>query len=204
MGGTGWTTTGWLDFDDVERWAAEVRVGDAVDARQRERWLRRQAEEEAAFADLLLSLAERDVAVVTTTTGGRHYVGRVAAVGADFAALATGGTRVVVVSLAAFAAVQVADAAEVRRRVDHRRMGPAAEDRLRGGAQPLGVTMADVIGHAVERRPRVQIFAEAARIGGELRAVGADVITVHSDGQPPGLAYVRLASVSELSFLDSG
>ncbi|MGI9023711.1 MAG: hypothetical protein ACR2HV_10890, partial [Acidimicrobiales bacterium] len=66
------------------------------------------------------------------------------------------------------------------------------------------VTMADVIGHAVESRPRVQVFATSAGLSGELVALGTDVLTVQTDGNPPGLTYVRLASVSELSFLDSG
>jgi len=193
----------WLDFDDVERWAAEARVRDAVDARQRERWLRRQAEDEADFASLLLDLAERRVAVIATTTGGRHHVGRIEAVGADFVAVVAGG-RLTLVSLAAVAAVRVADAVEGRRHRDHRRSEPAADARPESGARAIGVVMSDVIGHAVERRPRVQVFAGAAQLGGELRAVGVDVVTLDTDGDPPGLLYVRLASVSEFSFLDSG
>jgi len=194
----------WLDFDDVERWAAEARAGDAVDARLRERWLRRQAEDEAAFASLLLGLAERRVAVIVTTTGGRHHVGRIEAVGADFAAVGAAVGRLTMVSMAAVAAVRVADAAEGRRHRDHRRSEPAADTRLDDGVRTIDVIMSDVIGHAVERRPRVQVFADAARLGGELRAVGADVVTLYTDGDPPGLLYVRLASVSEFSFLDSG
>jgi len=196
--------TGWLDFDDIEGWAAEARVRDAVDSRQRERWLRQQAQDTAAFASLLLGLAEQGVAVLATTVGGRHYVGRVEAVGVDFAALATTGARTTLLPLEALAAVKVANAAERDRREDHRRPGPPADTRPDGGAMTVGVTLADVIGHAVGRRPRVQVFAGAAQLGGELRALGADVITLHTDGDPPGLAYVRLASVSEFSFLDSG
>ncbi len=204
MGGMGGDIGSWLDFDDIERWAAEARARDAVDARQRERWLRRQAEDEAAFASLLLGLAERRVAAIVTTTGGRHHVGRIEAVGADFAALGAAGGRITMVSLAAVAAVRVADAAEARRHRDHRRSEPAADARPDHGERTIGVVMSDVIGHAVERRPRVQVFAGGAQLGGELRAVGADVVTLHTDGDPPGLLYVRLASVSEFSFLDSG
>jgi len=197
--------TGWLDFDEVERWAAEVRVRDAVDARQRERWLTQQAQDEAAFASLLLGLAERSVVVIATTTGAHHHIGRVQAIGTDFAALATTGARTTLLSLSAIAAVRVASSAERRGRDDHRRLGPAGDARPHGDSVTMvGVTMADVIGHAVERRPRVQLFAAAAQLGGELRAVGTDVVTLRADGDPPGLAYVRLASVSELSFLDSG
>jgi len=207
MSGTG-QAAGWLDFDDIERWVAEVRARDAVDARQRERWLRRQAEDEAAFAGLLLGLAERRAAVVVTTVGGRHHVGRVEAVGADFAALSTGGARITLVSLAAVAAVKVAKATGPRQG-DSFGAGVAADARSPGGPPATGVTvpgvtMADVIGHAVERRPRVRVYAGAAQAGGDLRSLGADVVTLQIDGNPPSLAYLRLASVSELSFLDSG
>ena len=66
----------WAELADVERWAAEVRARDAADARVRERWLRRSAEEEAELAGVLLDLAERGVtAVVTTSSGRRHPAG---------------------------------------------------------------------------------------------------------------------------------
>ncbi len=200
---------GWLDFDDVERWAAEARARDAADARLRERWLRRQAEEEAVFAGLLVDLAERGTGVVVTTVGGRHHVGRVDAVGADFVALGTTGGRTTLVALTALAAVRVAG----RRRAQVVGHDEGHDDGRSPSSPVVGadrdprratVTMADVIAHGVDRRPRVQVFSASACLGGELRAVGSDVVTVHTDGDPPGLAYVRLASVSELSFLDSG
>lgn len=188
---------GWLDFDGVERWVAEAQVRDAVDARQRERWLRRQAEDEAAFAGLLLDLAERRVAVVATTTGGRRHIGRVEAVGADFAAMTGPGGQITLLALAAVATVGRARAGDPR--------PPESIGRRSPDTPPtVMVTMADVIGHAVERRPRVRLFAGVTGAVGELRAVGADVVTLYTDSDPAGLAYVRLASVSELSFLDSG
>ncbi len=201
MGGGG---TGWLDLDDVERWAAEARARDAVDARQRERWLRQQTQDAAAFTGLLLSLAERGVTVIATTTGGRHHVGPIGAVGVDFVALGPAGGRTTLLSLEGVAAARPAKAAKSDRREAHRRSPTPGEARPDDAVRAMGVTMADVIGHAVEQRPRVQVFAHAAQLGGELRALGADVLTLHTDGDPPGLAYVRLASVSEFSFLDSG
>ncbi|MFN2607015.1 MAG: hypothetical protein ABR511_03830 [Acidimicrobiales bacterium] len=190
---------GWDDFEDVERWAAGARAQDAAEGRLRERWLRRQAEEEAAFAGVLVDLAERAAPVVLATTGGRHLVGPVLAVGADFAALRTAGGRTTMVALGAVASVQAARGAAVRD------PGRAAADSRHGGpAARRTATVADVLAHAVERRPRVQLRAGAALVVGELRAVGADVVTVHTDGDPPGVAYARLASVSEISLLDSG
>jgi hypothetical protein len=183
-------------FEEIERWAAEARARDAVDARVRERWLRRQAEEEATFAELLLDLAEREVPVLVTTTANRRYVGPVEAVGADFVALRAAGGRTAIVALASVAAVTTA--------------GPAG-----GRAQPLGVRedrgrravtvgMGEVLAHAVADHPRVQVHAGDLGVVGELWSVGADVISVHTEGSPPATAYLRLPSVSDVSFLDSG
>lgn len=184
----------WAALADVERWAAEARAQDAIDARVRERWLRHQAQEEAAFGGLLHDLAEREVVVVVTTTGGRHHTGRVAAVGSDFAAVRTAGDRTTLVALDALAAVRVAST------------GPAPSPHAASerSSRSLSVTMADVIAHAVARRPRVQVHAGAASVTGELASVGADVVTVSTDGDRPRPAYVRLPSISEISLLDSG
>ena len=183
-------------FEEIERWAAEARARDAVDARVRERWLRRQAEEEATFGGLLVDLAERKVTVVVTTTGGRRHVGPVEAVGADFVAVWASGGRRTIVALAYVAAVAVAAGGEGRER--------AAGDGGVRSSRSVTVTVADVLAHAVERRPRVQVVAGGAGLVGELRSVGTDVVTVHTDGDPPALAYLSLPSLSEVSFLDSG
>jgi hypothetical protein len=194
MADEGGADTAWSALADLERWAAEARARDAVDARVRERWLRRQAEEEAAFAGLLLDLAERGVTAVLTTTGGRRHLGRIEAVGADFAALRTGADRTTLVALDAMAAVRVGAPKGPA-------LGAAADTRP---GRTVAVTMADVLAHAVARRPRVHLHAGLSALAGELRSVGADVATVLCDGDPSGLAYVSLRSVSEISLLDSG
>jgi hypothetical protein len=195
----------WAELADVERWAAEVRARDAADARVRERWLRRSAEEEAEFAGLLLDLAERGVTAVVTTSSGRRHPGRVAAVGADFVAVRTDGSRTTLVALNAVASVRVNG------------LGPATGSRgerpgARPGPQPLqpgegrsvAVSMADVLAHAAGRRPRVHVHCDAATVAGDLQSVGTDVVTLRTDGDPSAVAYVSLASVSEISLLDSG
>lgn len=198
----GGSTGGSWDFDDVELWAAEARARDAVDARVRERWLRRQAEDEATFAGVLLDVAERGAAVVVVTTGGHRLVGHVEVVGTDFAAVRTAGARTTLVTLTAVAAVRLSRGGPGGR--GGNRLAPAADARLEGRARAVIVTVADVLAHAVAQRPRVQVQAGSGLVVGELRAVGTDVVSVHTDGDPPGLAYVRLASVSEISLLDSG
>ena len=183
-------------FEDVERWAAHARALDAVDARVRERWLRRQDEEGATFAAVLLAMAERGEAVVVTTTTAERHVGPVEAVGADFVALRTSGGRTTVVALESVAAVH--GAAGDRKGL---RPGPAAGD---GGARAVTVTLAEVLAHAVGHRPRVRLRSGGAVVVGELRSVGTDVVTVVADGDAGAVVYLKLPSVSEASFLDSG
>jgi hypothetical protein len=183
-------------FEEIERWAAEARARDAVDARVRERWLRRQAEEEATFAELLLDLAEREVAVVVTTTANRRYMGPVEAVGADFVALRTTGGRTAVLALGAVAAVGTAGPAGGR--------AGALGGREDHGRRAVTVALGDVLAHAVADHPRVQVHAGDLGVVGELWSVGADMISVHTARSPPATAYLRLPSVSDVSFLDSG
>jgi hypothetical protein len=184
----------WAELTDVERWAAEARARDAADARVRERWLRQSAEEDADLAGVLLDLAERAATAVVTTSSGRRHPGRVAAVGADFMAVRTDADRTTLVALAAIASVLVSGPG--------RATGSRGEERTEG--RSVAVTMADVLAHAVDRRPRVHVHCDAATVAGELRSVGTDVVTLRTDGDPSGLAYVSLASVSEISLLDSG
>ncbi len=179
-------------LDDLERWAAGARAQEAAEARIRERWLRQAAEEEASFAGLLLDLAEDGRPVSVTTTSGRRQQGPIAAVGADFVAVGGPDGRLVLVATAAVAEVRPAASA-------HRHL-PAATS----GRHPLGVTLAEVLAQAVATRPRVAMVAGGVTVVGHLRAVGVDVLTVRTDGEPPGTSYVTLASVSEVSLFDSG
>ena len=140
----------WAALAGVERWAAEIRARDAADARVRERWLRRSAEEEAELSGILLDLAERSVAAVVTTTSGRRHPGRVAAVGADFVALRTDDDRVTLVTFGAVASVRSTGSV------------PATGNRAEG--RSVAVKVVDVLAHAVDRRPRVQVHCDAATV----------------------------------------
>ncbi len=183
-------------LDDLERWAAGARAQEAAEARVRERWLRQAAEEEASFAGLLVDLAEDGRPVSITTVTGRRHRGPIAAVGADFVAVAGPENRLVLVHLAAVA--------EVRPGTGTRRPQAAAGADRGRGANAEGVTLAEVLAQAVATRPRVAVVLGTVTVVGELRAVGTDVLTVRTDGEPPGLSYVTLASVSEVSLFDSG
>jgi hypothetical protein len=197
-------------LDDLERWAAGARAQDAAEARIRERWLRQAAEEEASFAGLLVDLAENGQPVSVTTISGRRHHGPIVAVGTDFVAIGGPDGRLTLVRTSVVAEVRPAAG---------RRGPPAASDRDgtgrgeagsdgTGGPPPdedLGVTLAEVLAQAVANRPRVGLMLGEVTVVGELRAVGADVLTVRrTDGDPAGTSYVTLASVSEVSLFDSG
>ena len=66
------------------------------------------------------------------------------------------------------------------------------------------MTLIEVLAQAVATRPRVAVVLGDVTVVGELRAVGTDVLTVRTDGEPGGMSYVTLASVSEVSLFDSG
>lgn len=176
---------------DLERWAAESRAREAADERVRARWARRAAEEGATFAGVLLDLAEAGLPATLTTTGGHRHGGRLTAVGADFVAMRTGTGLVVLLALAAVAEVVTTGA-----------RGPVSgEDR----PQPLEVSLADVLAQLAAARPRTSLRAGEAVVSGDLVAVGSDVVTVSVGGSHPArLAYVRLASVSEVTVFEAG
>jgi hypothetical protein len=190
------------DLDDLERWAADARAREAAEARVRERWLRTQAEESSRMGLVLAGLAERRADVVVTTRAGRAVTGRLTAVGRDFLAIDPPGRRMTLVALHAVAWLREAPG-------DRRRASPAVgpdEDLDAPDDEGLdpAASLAGVLAQAVGNRPRIAVQAEGASVSGELRTVGVDVLVIEIAGEPPALAYVRLRSVYEISFLDSG
>jgi hypothetical protein len=191
---------------DLGQWAADSRAAEAAGARSRERWLRRQAAEEATASGIALDLAERQAAVVLRTTSGRAHQGRLAAVARDFWLLvprasassceSTGVTGVTLVATEAIASLrtQPADGAE------------SLPEASGARGVPLAVSMAEVLTDLASDGPRVRIvvLGESEAIVGQLRSVGADVATIRMAGVPPTTVYVRLGSVTELSVLGSG
>jgi len=183
---------------DLDEWAAAARAGHAAEARRDERSLLHQAAEDASFDAVLLDLVEhRTIVVVTTADGGRHR-GRLVGLGADFVSI-TSGRRTVFVSLSDVAAVAPSGESTFHR--------PAASPaRSARSAADRHLCLADVLTWAVEREARVQITLRPGmiRLAGELTSMGADVATMRTGAEPLGYTYVRLASVSEISLLDSG
>lgn len=176
---------------DLARWTGDSRSDEAARSRTQERWLRQQAVEDARFAGLLLDLSERGVVVALGTTAGSVLRGRIAAVAADFVLIAhSDGGQVCLVALGCLATV---------RPEPGRHQSEATADR----AAPLTATLADVLAGMAADRPRVRIVgvAAAGAVTGELRAVGADVMTLRLDGRPPPTVYLAVDAVSHLTVL---
>ena len=182
---------------DLERWAAAARAREAADARVRERWLRAQAAEGASMAGVLLDLAERRETVVVATIAGRRHRGLVTGVGEDFVAIESPSGTITLVALSGLGDVRVVG----------RSVGSGSRVAANTGDRPgrgsLGARLADVLAQAAGGRPRVLVQTGAASVGGDLRGVGLDVLTVQTDGDA-GPVYVSLPSLSEISFLASG
>ena len=168
----------------LERWAADARVDEAARVRSRERWLRRQAEEESTVAGVLADLMEAGRPVALHTRSGRRHHGVVRALGADFVALATGrGT--VLVALAAVASLR----------------GQPGERSVLGDREvAAGLHLADVAaGLAAERAPVLVVTADGEAVAGVLASVGRDVALLRGTGDPPATCYVPLAAVCEVA-----
>lgn len=174
---------------DLHELVDETRAAAAVRERGRGRWLRTQAAESARLTAVLLDAAERADTLTVRTAAGRRHVGRVLAVGRDFCGIATGGGEVYV----ALRAVTVI-------RPDPSMTATEPGDD-RGG--PLDLTLAELLAQEAPERPEVVLTCagDPEPVTGVLRSVGVDVATV--DGRP-GLVYVALTSLVEVSFLASG
>jgi hypothetical protein len=182
-------------LSDLDRWAADSRATDAARARSRQRWLRRQATELGTLSGVALDLAERRERVILTTTSGNAHRGRILALARDVWVLRsdTSGTTFV-----------AADAiASLRAQPGSDKPTPEAQ-----GDRPvsLAASMAEMLTDLAADQPRVRVVVtgEHEAIAGQLRSVGADVMTLRVGGEPPTTVYVRLGSVSELSVLGSG
>jgi hypothetical protein len=182
---------------EFARWTADERAGEAARSRTRERWLRQQAVEAARLAGVALDLAERRAAVIVRTSAGRTHRGRLAAVGSDFWMLATDAGHPCLISVAAVGSLRVAAGAG----------RPSWDPDLVGDRDDVvDMTMGDALAIVAADRPRVAlgVRGDAEVLTGELRAVGIDVLTLRSAGQPPSTAYVPLSSVTECSIFASG
>lgn len=182
--------------EDLLRWAAAARADDAGRSRAKGRWLRRQAQEEATFAGLLVDLAERRAAVVVRTVAGRMHRGQVAAVGADFALLRSIQDRPILLPLVAVSTVRPAGVGDDGRNGGD---GPASGRRR----TTVDLLLAEALEALAGDRCRIAVAAAGDRdvIGGELEAIGDDVLTIRLDGAGRKRTFISLAAVTEVAIV---
>jgi len=189
-----------LNLGDLsaDRLSAELGqvVGDAIAAaaaleRSQTRVLRQVAEEEATFAGVALDLAESGTPVIVRTSAGRPHRGRIVAVGRDFLVIRDAEQAPVFVVITAITALRPQPGAPV---VDASGSRPA----------PLDVGLASVLSGLAPERPRVQVMCagDPEPLAGTLRAAGADVATIHLDGDGRLRAHVRIPNLAEIVLFD--
>ncbi len=175
------------ELGDIDAWAAQQRADDAIGARARAGWLRRQAEEEATWLGTLTDLMGRGE-VSLTTLGGRTWRGVLAHVGSSYCALEMSHQRLLV-RAEAIAAVHAA----------------FAEHPPTGDEAPVPNELAHVLAAELLREPVVTVWFAAAGepIRGQLVAVSDEVVTLRRV-QGAATVVARLQSISEVLLATSG
>ncbi len=160
------------------------RTGERTAARSRERALRRAAEEGATLAGLLVDLVERGSSVVMHTVTGRRHSGTLVALGTDYCVVHTASGADPHLRLDALASVRPGR--------DQRHAPPAGDRR-----PVLDRLLVEVLGRLVDERPRLVLVSRGgAQVAGELRSVGADVVTLALDAGRD-LCFVATATITE-------
>lgn len=163
----------------------EGRVEDHSATRSRERSLHRAAAEGATLAGLLVDLAERGAAVVVHTAAGRRHNGVLGVVAGDYCLMRCDRGPDLHVRLDAITTVRPHQGAHHDVPAGDR--APAADQLL-----------VEVLGRLVDERPRVVLVTRGGeQIAGELRSVGADVVTLALDGGHNQLCFVSVAAITE-------
>lgn len=167
-------------MDELLRLLDEARADERADARGRERVLRQAAGESATLLGTLLDLAEAGTPVTIRTTDGRSQHGAIRLVGADFLAL-DGDVWIATVAVASV------------------RPGPGGHHPPAGGdrSPATDLRLVEALARLAPERPRLALVVEGGDIvAGELRSVGADVVTLRLDGEPRGATcYVAGSSL---------
>jgi hypothetical protein len=167
----------------LHAWIAEGQVDEAARARARQRWLERQAAEEATLAGVLVDLAERGRPVLVTTRGGHRLSGPVRAVGADFGVVRE---------------TRLGDVVFPIDRIGSIRAAPG--DGLPAGTTPVtfGLTFGAGVTELAADRPHVVVSAAGETHRGTLASAGADVITVLLDAARRETVHVATSAIDHL------
>ncbi|WP_208029153.1 hypothetical protein [Rhabdothermincola sediminis] len=176
--------------DPFDRWLAEVSADRVIGERARTGWLARQAAEDATWRGALADLAERGRPVLVELRSGRRHRGTVAVIGHDFLVLRPADGSDVLVALDAIAVLWPSPGD-----------GPVTGDREPPSLTTIGEALAGLAAGGQE----VAVWTAGASVAvvGEIAAVGRDLVTLAVAGER-GWAYLALASVAEVSLVDSG
>jgi hypothetical protein len=176
----------------LHRLVADTAADAAARERAHERVLRETAELEATFVGVLVDLAEQGRSVVVRNAAGRIHRGHLIGVGTGAVALRDEGRPPVLIAMAAVTSVR-----------PHVEAGSRPRDVAGGRPAPLDVSIVRLLGALAEERPRVQVSCAGEEpLAGELRSVGADLLTVRLDGDRRLLAHVPVAAVADVVLLD--
>ncbi len=174
-----------VDLDrDLGELVDEDRRARAVEGR-RHADLRRAVERDSAtLAGLLRDLAEHGLAVVLEHEGGR-LAGRVVAIGPDCVVLDHRGAE-------GRSVVRTSDLLTVTTEP-----GASAPDVRSHRDLPSDLHLREVLAAASEERlpVRLHLRGRTEALGGRLRAVGEDVVTIAAEGTPAGRTFVPLERV---------
>ncbi len=170
----------------LARWVAEGSADQAARSRARQRWLERQAEEEATLIGSIIDLAERGRAVTVTTTAGSRHTGAVVAVGSDFAIVREPRLGDIVIRHDAIALLR-----------------PSPGDNIPTGDRPLDINLAlaDALVELSAERPRVLIATGGEELTGELRSAGYNVMTLQLHNSRRDTIHVAIDVIDHLVIL---
>ena len=170
----------------LSRWVAEGSADQAARSRARQRWLERQAQEEATLIGSIIDLAERGQAITITTTAGGRHTGAVVAVGSDFAIIHESRFGDIVIRHDAIAFVR-----------------PFPGDNTPTGDRPLDINLAlaDALVELSAERPRVQIATGGEELVGELRSAGYNVLMLRLDNPRRDTVHVAIDVIDHLVIL---
>lgn len=158
--------------------AAEVRHENAVGQRWRQTAQGQLAAEESRFAGLLRDVAERGIVVTLDSASGRRHRGTIEAVGRDYCVINS-----VIVSARAVVAVQLPG------------LPLAASPRESPtGGQSLSELLTDWAADRV--RIRIWVTGQPVPKGGQLYAVGADMVSLTVDEQTIAVPLSAIVEVS--------
>ena len=170
----------------LHAWIAEGQVDDAARARTRQRWLERQAAEEASLVGVLLDLAERNRPVSITTRADHRLTGPVVAVGADFGVVRDHRLGDAIVPTRAIALVR-----------------PSPGDDLPTGDRPVDMVLAfgDALMELAPDRPECIVAVGTEQLRGDLRSVSPDVAVLALDGDRRDLVHAAVDAIDHLVVL---